>query len=118
MRHHGDDRHRVLSTRRERVQVTLLLALGVPCSAQLGVVLGMLAGTGGSGMLVWATVLVLVIPAVASPSLATAVPARLDIGAACATYRPPREQLMLVRQTKQTACESYPSTAVSVNYLR
>ncbi|MGH9458791.1 MAG: ferrous iron transport protein B [Thermoanaerobaculia bacterium] len=33
---------RVLETRKERVIVTLLLALGVPCSAQLGVILAML----------------------------------------------------------------------------
>ncbi|MDH4247080.1 MAG: ferrous iron transport protein B, partial [Deltaproteobacteria bacterium] len=35
---------RILTTPKERVIVTLLLALGVPCSAQLGVILGMLAG--------------------------------------------------------------------------
>lgn len=34
---------RVLETRRERFLVTLLLALAVPCSAQLGVVLGILS---------------------------------------------------------------------------
>lgn len=33
---------RILDTRRERVIATLLLALGVPCSAQLGVILGIL----------------------------------------------------------------------------
>jgi len=35
---------RVLETKKERVLVTLLLALGVPCSAQLAVILAMLAG--------------------------------------------------------------------------
>jgi ferrous iron transport protein B len=35
---------RTLGSRRERVITTLLLALGVPCSAQLGVILGMMAG--------------------------------------------------------------------------
>jgi ferrous iron transport protein B len=34
---------RILPTRKERVLATLLLALGVPCSAQLGVILAMLA---------------------------------------------------------------------------
>lgn len=34
---------RILETRRERFLVTLLLALAVPCSAQLGVVLGILS---------------------------------------------------------------------------
>jgi len=32
---------RIMETRKERVLVTLLLALGVPCSAQLGVILGL-----------------------------------------------------------------------------
>lgn len=35
---------RTLETRRERVLATFILALGVPCSAQLGVVMGVLAG--------------------------------------------------------------------------
>ena len=34
---------RILPTRKERLLATLLLALGVPCSAQLGVILAMLA---------------------------------------------------------------------------
>jgi ferrous iron transport protein B len=44
---------RVLPTPKERVLVTLLLALGVPCSAQLGVILGMLAGLSLAGTLWW-----------------------------------------------------------------
>ncbi|MBI3949696.1 MAG: ferrous iron transporter B [Acidobacteria bacterium] len=35
---------RILNTRKERLIATLLLALGIPCSAQLGVILGMAAG--------------------------------------------------------------------------
>ena len=35
---------RILETRKERIIATLLLALGIPCSAQLGVVLGMMGG--------------------------------------------------------------------------
>jgi len=35
---------RILETRRERVLATLLLALGIPCSAQLGVITGVAAG--------------------------------------------------------------------------
>ncbi|HIQ05125.1 MAG TPA: ferrous iron transport protein B [Anaerolineae bacterium] len=46
---------RTLETRRERVLSTLLLALAIPCSAQLGVMLGLLAGR--SDLLVlWATI--------------------------------------------------------------
>jgi len=44
---------RILATRKERVLTTLLLALGVPCSAQLGVILGMLAALSTWGTLVW-----------------------------------------------------------------
>jgi len=35
---------RILTTRKERVIATLLLALGIPCSAQLGVILGLVGG--------------------------------------------------------------------------
>lgn len=44
---------RILETRKERIMVTLLLALGVPCSAQLGVILGMLSQVGSTGALIW-----------------------------------------------------------------
>lgn len=44
---------RTLETKKDRVLVTLLLALGVPCSAQLGVVLGMLAGMDLAATFVW-----------------------------------------------------------------
>ncbi len=45
---------RILETRKERVIVTLLLALGVPCSAQLGVILGMLGAISFAATLWWA----------------------------------------------------------------
>ncbi len=44
---------RILETRKERVLATLLLALGVPCSAQLGVILGLLGGLSPWAFLVW-----------------------------------------------------------------
>jgi ferrous iron transport protein B len=49
---------RILESRKERLQVTLLLALGVPCSAQLGVILGMIAGLGAGATAIWAGVVV------------------------------------------------------------
>lgn len=49
---------RTLETNKDRVLVTLLLALGVPCSAQLGVVLGMLAALDIGATLVWLGVVV------------------------------------------------------------
>jgi ferrous iron transport protein B len=55
---------RILETRKERVIVTLLLALGVPCSAQLGVILGMLGNVGAAATAAWTAILVGVILAV------------------------------------------------------
>ena len=52
---------RILETRKERVIVTLLLALGIPCSAQLGVILGMLADVGFAATAVWVGIIVAVI---------------------------------------------------------
>jgi ferrous iron transport protein B len=44
---------RILDTEKDRTIVTLLLALGVPCSAQLGVILGMFAGLSAFYVLIW-----------------------------------------------------------------
>ena len=47
---------RTLETRRERILSSLLLALAIPCSAQLGVMLGML-GDRPDLLAIWATIL-------------------------------------------------------------
>ena len=52
---------RVMESRRERLLVTLLLALAVPCSAQLGVVMGMLASISLTATLIWGGVVSLVL---------------------------------------------------------
>src|SRR4030066_1832481 len=44
---------RILETEKDRTIVTPLLALGVPCSAQLGVILGMFAGLPIFYLLIW-----------------------------------------------------------------
>jgi len=44
---------RILETKKERLIVTLLLALGVPCSAQLGVILGMIRSLSIGATIVW-----------------------------------------------------------------
>jgi ferrous iron transport protein B len=44
---------RVLESKRDRLLVILLLALAVPCSAQLGVVMGMLASISFTATLIW-----------------------------------------------------------------
>lgn len=52
---------RIMETRKERVIVTLLLALAVPCSAQLAVILAMTAGLPFSALLWFAGTLLMVI---------------------------------------------------------
>jgi ferrous iron transport protein B len=47
---------RILETKKERILVTLLLALGVPCSAQIGVMVGMFAGLSMKAIVLWALV--------------------------------------------------------------
>lgn len=44
---------RILETKKERLIITFLLALAVPCSAQLGVILGMLGALSFKATLVW-----------------------------------------------------------------
>jgi len=52
---------RILNRPRDRILVTLLLALAIPCSAQLGVVMGMLAAISFSAALIWVGVIFLVL---------------------------------------------------------
>ncbi len=50
---------RTLETRRERILCTLLLALAIPCSAQLGVILGLL-GQHPSALAAWALIVLFI----------------------------------------------------------
>jgi ferrous iron transport protein B len=52
---------RILDTKKERLIVTFLLALGVPCSAQLGVILGLLGGLSFAATAIWAGVVLFVL---------------------------------------------------------
>ena len=52
---------RILDNKRDRMLAILLLALAVPCSAQLGVILGMLGAISFSATLIWGAVLLLVL---------------------------------------------------------
>ena len=52
---------RILPSKKERIIVTLLLALAVPCSAQLGVIFGGTATISPTATLIWAGVIVGVI---------------------------------------------------------
>ena len=52
---------RILETRKERVVVTMLLALAIPCSAQLGVLLAMMAALSPAAALAWLLLMVAVL---------------------------------------------------------
>lgn len=52
---------RILESKRERLLAILLLALAIPCSAQLGVIMGLLAGTSSSAILIWGGVVLAVL---------------------------------------------------------
>lgn len=44
---------RIMETKKERVLVTLLLALGIPCSSQLSVIFALMQRTSGAATVVW-----------------------------------------------------------------
>lgn len=52
---------RILETRRERIITTFLLALAIPCSAQLGVILGMLGALSFKATIIWSLCIILVL---------------------------------------------------------
>ncbi|GHT88023.1 ferrous iron transport protein B [Betaproteobacteria bacterium] len=52
---------RILHTPRERLITTFLLALAIPCSAQLGVVLGMLGSLSFAAVAIWSACMVLIL---------------------------------------------------------
>ena len=52
---------RILHSPRERMITIFLLALAIPCSAQLGVVLGMLGGVSFTAVLIWALAMLMIL---------------------------------------------------------
>jgi ferrous iron transport protein B len=52
---------RILETRKERIVTTMLLALAIPCSAQLGVLLAMMAALSPAAALAWMALMVAVL---------------------------------------------------------
>lgn len=52
---------RILETKRDRVITTFLLALAIPCSAQLGVILGMLGALSLKATIVWISSILIVL---------------------------------------------------------
>lgn len=51
---------RILNTKKEKILVTFLLALAIPCSAQLGVTLGILSTISFTAVLIWIGVIIFV----------------------------------------------------------
>jgi ferrous iron transport protein B len=52
---------RILETRRDRIITTFLLALAIPCSAQLGVILGMLGALSLKAAIIWVSSVLIVL---------------------------------------------------------
>lgn len=52
---------RILDTKRERIIVTLLLALGIPCSAQMSIIFGMVSSYSPIMVISWAGIIIAVL---------------------------------------------------------
>ncbi|HWR59285.1 MAG TPA: ferrous iron transport protein B [Thermodesulfovibrionales bacterium] len=52
---------RILESRRDRIIITFLLALAIPCSAQLGVILGMLSALSYKATIIWVVCILVVL---------------------------------------------------------
>ncbi|MHC4250673.1 MAG: FeoB small GTPase domain-containing protein [Planctomycetota bacterium] len=81
---------RILETRRQRLIAILLLALAVPCSAQLGIIAGVLAGISPVGVLVYVCVVLLVLVAVGWGAAAILPGERPDFLIEIPPFRRPR----------------------------
>ena len=88
---------RVLETSRERLIVILLLALGVPCSAQLAVVLGLLGPLPARALLIWLAVVLASLFAVGRLAAAVIPGASSDFILELPPLRRPRIGNMLVK---------------------
>ncbi len=49
---------RILDTKKERLMAILMISLGIPCSAQLGVIMGMLSEAGALALFIWFIIVV------------------------------------------------------------
>ncbi|MDO8536233.1 MAG: ferrous iron transporter B [Candidatus Omnitrophota bacterium] len=55
---------RILDTKKERILVSIILTLAIPCSAQLGVILGMLGSVSVKALVLWLIIMLSVLMAV------------------------------------------------------
>ncbi len=55
---------RILDTKKERILVSIILTLAIPCSAQLGVILGMLGSVSAKALFLWLAIMLSVLMSV------------------------------------------------------
>jgi ferrous iron transport protein B len=55
---------RILDTKKERILVSLLLTLAIPCSAQLGVIMAMLGGLSTKAFILWLLIILFIMTAI------------------------------------------------------
>jgi ferrous iron transport protein B len=55
---------RILDTKKERILVSIILTLAIPCSAQLGVVMGMLGSISSKALILWLIIMLFVLASV------------------------------------------------------
>lgn len=79
---------RILDTKKERILVSIILTLAIPCSAQLGVIMGMLGSVSSKALILWLIIMLFVlasvgfiaskiIPGAASPFIQEIPPIRM-----------------------------------------
>jgi ferrous iron transport protein B len=88
---------RILESRKDRVMVTLLLALGVPCSAQLGVIMGMIAFLPPVAVVVWGVVVTAVMFGVGWAASRVIPGGRSDFILELPPIRPPQVSNIVVK---------------------
>ncbi len=55
---------RILDTKKERILVSIILTLAIPCSAQLGVIMGMLGSVSSKALMLWLIIMLFVLVSV------------------------------------------------------
>src|SRR5690606_39627538 len=88
---------RILETRRERILVTLLLALRIPCSAQLGVILGMMGILSPAGVVIWGGVVAMTVLIVGGLAAKVLPGERSDFILELPPLRLPRSQNIVIK---------------------
>ncbi|MFB6124545.1 MAG: ferrous iron transport protein B [Halanaeroarchaeum sp.] len=115
---------RMMGTRRQRLIATALLGLSIPCSAQLGVILGLLAGLGLGWWLAYVAIILLVFGAAGTVLDAVLPGSGQGLITELPRLRRPKARSVLTktwRRTKMFLAEAGPlmaGTAVVVSLLQ